>query len=122
MKKPLLVSLTLMLCVSCALVSRKEKTYAVIRVIDGDTIVLDFDADGKEGQWEIVRLAGYDAPEIHGCPPEEKARGLAAKHKLESLILGKKVTFEFQGAGMYNRVRGVIHIGNVNINKLMSEK
>ena len=58
-------------------------------------------------------------PEIRGCTPEEKKRGLAAKKKLEDLVLGKHVTFEFQGAGMYNRVRGVVRVDGVNVNEEM---
>ena len=89
--------------------------------MDGDTIFLDFDGDGQEGEYERVRLAGVDAPEIRRCTPEEKIRGLAAKKKLEDLVLGKRVTFEFQGAGMYKRVRGVVRVDGVNVNDVMKE-
>jgi endonuclease YncB( thermonuclease family) len=41
--------------------------------------------------------------------------------KLESLMLGKRVRFEFQGAGMYNRVRGVIYRRGENVNQEMKE-
>ena len=36
-------------------------------------------------------------------------------------MLGRKVTFEFQGAGMYNRVRGIVRVDGVNVNEIMAE-
>ena len=60
-------------------------TFRVTSVIDGDT----FDVS-PQWQWQghtgsRVRPTGFDAPEIHA------SGGLAAKSKLQRLILGKQV-------------------------------
>ena len=56
----------------------------VVRVVDGDTVVLNIDLGC--GVWlngEHCRLAGIDAPEKRG---EDRAEGFAALHRLQSLI------------------------------------
>ncbi len=67
----------------------------LIRVIDGDTVVLrvkkSFDFGFKvwtEHSAEMsFRLAGINTPELHGVGAEEKERALAAKEELERLCL-----------------------------------
>lgn len=59
----------------------------IIRVVDGDTVVLDIDLGfhtWKRG--EHVRLLGIDTPEIRGVSDEEKVRGRAAKAFVEDLV------------------------------------
>lgn len=66
-----------------------------LRVIDGDTVVIDR---------EIIRLLDIDAPETfkHRCPAELEA-GRAAKVALEALVAGKRVTIERHGTDRYRR-------------------
>ncbi len=60
------------------------RTFRVIRVIDGDTFVIEYD-----GEPTSVRLLGYDAPE-----PNEPG-GAEATARLRELIDGKIVRLEF---------------------------
>lgn len=65
----------------------------LVRVIDGDTVVLrvkkSFDFGFRvmtEHSAEMsFRLAGINSPELHGVDAEEKERALAAKTELERL-------------------------------------
>lgn len=67
----------------------------LVRVIDGDTVVLrvskSFDFGFRvwtEYSAEMsFRLSGIDTPELHGVSAEEKERALAAKEELERLCL-----------------------------------
>lgn len=101
--------------------SAPEYSYTVLRVIDGDTVVLDFDDNEQETKNEHVRLFGYDAPETRTKDQDEKKRGLAAKRFLEEIILGKKIVFELHGAGFYGRLLGVILLENDNVNEMMQD-
>jgi micrococcal nuclease len=81
----------------------------VVRVIDGDTIVVDIDQgfdDWKHGQ--KLRLAGIDTPESRTRNLAEKALGLAAKERLKALC-GDEVFIKSLGKGKYGRILAVLH-------------
>jgi micrococcal nuclease len=52
---------------------------AIAWIIDGDTFIC---GDGRH-----VRLAGIDAPEIHGCPPRRQCTAGDARASRRNLIL-----------------------------------
>ena len=106
-------------CVRIVYVRAPEPEYLVLRVLDGDTVVLDFNGDGLEQKNEHVRLGGYDAPEIRGVDDATKARGLAAKAYLESLILGRHVRYRHDACGFYGRPIATIWVGENEINREM---
>lgn len=81
----------------------------VVRVSDGDTVVL-LDADNTQHK---IRLNGIDAPE-NGQPYGDKS-----KEYLSNLIAGKEVTVEVKGTDQYKRILGVVYLGEVNINAEM---
>jgi micrococcal nuclease len=56
---------------------------SIVRVIDGDTVVLDIDLGFHTTVRESCRLRGIDAPEVRG---EERPQGLESKAFLEWLI------------------------------------
>ena len=56
----------------------KTRTYRVVEVVDGDTVIL--------GNGETVRLGGIDAPEVGECGFKR------ARNKLSRLVLDKRVT------------------------------
>ena len=59
----------------------------IVKVVDGDTV--DVDLDLGFGVWlrdERVRIMGIDTPESRTSDPVEKIFGLAAKHRLNSLL------------------------------------
>jgi len=104
----------------------------IVRVIDGDTIVVDIDLGFN--QWmhdQHIRLAGIDTPETRTKDLDEKARGLAAKAFVEGhLPAGTKVFLdsrEFKDqSGKYGRILGDIvfshdTIGWISIIRLLKE-
>lgn len=74
-----------------------EKLYwyqgKVRRVVDGDTIDMEFDLGLNTLVRERIRLKGIDTPEIFGMKKEseEFQRGMAAKEFVEERLLGKTV-------------------------------
>lgn len=72
-----------------------EKLYwykaKVVKIVDGDTIDLDFDLGMGVHKHERVRLMGVDTPEIHGVKKgtEEHLAGVKAKARV-LLWLGAK--------------------------------
>ena len=83
----------------------------VVRVIDGDTvIVLNID-----NQQTKIRLYGIDAPE------KKQAFGTKAKQFLSSLIFGKVVDVVDLGNDMYGRTVGKIYLDSQYINLRMVE-
>jgi micrococcal nuclease len=75
---------------------------AVMRIVDGDTIIVDIDLGF--GVWlreQSVRLAKINAPEIRGATREA---GLVAKDFLSKLILNKWVQIRTEkGDDKYGR-------------------
>ena len=74
---------------ACAPVSDLRPTDLGVRVIDGDSLKIN---------GENIRLVGFNAPEIRLSTCEyEKELGLAAKAKLQSIILqSKDVRLDFE--------------------------
>ena len=63
----------------------------LIKVVDGDTIEVDFDLGF--GVWlrnQRIRLYGIDTPESRTSDKEEKARGLISKAKLNEVLSNSK--------------------------------
>lgn len=93
----------------------------VVRVIDGDTVVLDIDLGcGVVLEGEHVRLAGIDAPEKVGA---EKQLGLEARDFLGCLLspIGSKVLIRTQKdkRGSFARLLVDIYRGDVHVNEEM---
>ena len=84
-------------------------TGKVVRVIDGDTLVL-LVAGNKQ---ERIRLADIDAPE-RGQEFSDKSRQL-----LSSLAAGKTVRVEYSSRDQYGRLLGTVYVGRKNINEEM---
>jgi len=87
---------------------------AVTNVIDGDTIVVDFDLGF--GTWlkdQHIRLAKINAPEMKGATLQA---GTESKEFLKKLILNKWVTIktEKDGKEKYGRWLGTIMIEEDN--------
>lgn len=60
----------------------------LVRVIDGDTAVFDADLGFGVGLEIMVRLVGYNAPEMRGPDP---TRAMLAKAHLDQLLHGRPV-------------------------------
>lgn len=81
----------------------------IVRVSDGDTVVL-LDSNNKQHK---IRLDGIDAPE------KGQAYGNKSKEYLSSLIAGKTVIVEYEKKDMYKRILGTIFYQGKNINEEM---
>lgn len=69
---------------------RKSPTYKVLRVVDGDTIHIDY--NGKD---EKVRFIGLDTPETKDPRKPIQCFGREATAKMTELVENKKVRLEF---------------------------
>jgi micrococcal nuclease len=89
-----------------------EYNCKIVRVIDGDSIILDIDLGF--GLWihgESIRLFGVDCPECRSRDPEEKAAGLAAKDFVKGLLHdGGTYTLTTKEKGKFGRYLGVIQL------------
>ncbi len=93
----------------------------IVRVIDGDSIVLDISLGF--GLWihgESIRLFGVDCPECRSRDKEEKAAGLAAKRFVERFLqVGETYTLNTQGKGKFGRYLGTISNETETVNKAL---
>ena len=82
----------------------------LIRVVDGDTVDAMIDCGFSTFKKERIRLYGIDTPECRTRDKEEKARGLAAKARLEELIAEGDNEFIIETSidkkGKYGRLLG----------------
>ena len=79
-----------------------------VKVLDGDSIIVATSGDRLE-----VRLDGIDAPE-HG-----QAYGEEAKAATKALVLGKKVTGEFQKIDKYGRTVARIFVDGEDLSLML---
>lgn len=97
-----------------------EKLYDVIRVVDGDTIIVNF-----EGKEERVRLIGVDTPEsVHPDASKNTECGRIASEFTKSRLESKKVGLEFdvQERDRYGRLLAYVYLDGAMFNKtLLSE-
>ena len=96
-------------------IEKKEKKIEKkrVRVVDGDTIIVDK---------VKYRLHGIDAPEIdQKCELNKKKYecGLKSKDQLKSLTYGKKIKCKQKDIDKYNRIVAVCFADNLNLNKKM---
>ena len=100
----------------------------LIRVVDGDTVDAMIDCGFSTFKKERIRLYGIDTPECRTRDKEEKARGLAAKARLEELIAEGDNEFIVETSidkkGKYGRILGEFLSldDRTNINELMIHK
>lgn len=96
------------------------KTYKVIRVVDGDTIKVNFN-----GVEESVRLIGIDTPEsVHPDAAKNVIEGKTASDYTKALIEGKEVTLEFdvEQRDRYGRLLAYVYLNGVMVNKTLLQE
>ena len=94
--------------------------YQVVRVVDGDTIVVNF--NGKE---EKVRLIGVDTPEsVHPDKSKNTEEGVKASEYTKERLSNKSVKLEFdvQERDKYGRLLAYVYIDGIMYNKELLEK
>ena len=89
-----------------------EYNCKIVRVIDGDSILIDIDLGFSH--WihnESIRLYGVDTPECRTRDAEEKAAGLLAKGFVEdALHVGGTYTLTTKEKGKFGRYLGTIYL------------
>jgi endonuclease YncB( thermonuclease family) len=91
-----------------------EYNCKIVRVIDGDSIIIDIDLGFSH--WihgESIRLYGVDTPQCRTRDAEEKAAGLLAKKFVEdALHVGGTYTLTTREKGKFGRYLGVIMLSD----------
>ena len=82
------------------------KVNQVLRVIDGDTMVVSIDLGFNLALTQTIRIKGIDAPDARTTNLEEKARGLAAKAFAETWLQGKRLLVKTTKDDKYGRMLG----------------
>jgi micrococcal nuclease len=88
----------------------------VVRVIDGDTIVVQLD-----GTREHVRYIGIDTPEMDDERPEIRRRAVAAKEANARLVGGRRVRLELdvERRDRYGRLLAYVWVGDTLVNEAL---
>jgi len=84
--------------------------YKYIRVVDGDTIMVQSKRNGEETR---LRVMGIDAPETRDCFGNE------ASLILQSLLYGKKLSYQIFGRDGFGRFLGIVYANNDDISEKM---
>ena len=96
----------ILLCIAHSLVLADTLTGRVVRVTDGDTIVV---LDSAKAQHKI-RLQGIDAPE------RKQAFGTKSKEHLSDSVAGKFVVVEYSKRDRYERILGKVLLNDEDMN------
>lgn len=108
---PIIVVSLLATATGIALGSARQTDTQLVRVVDGDTIVV---RDHKTGNLQTVRFACVDAPELR------QALGTDAREYLASqLTVGQSLILRVTGTDRYQRVTAEIFAGKRSLNLLM---
>jgi micrococcal nuclease len=88
-------------------------TVQVTRVVDGDTIEVDY-----EGRTEDVRYIGVDTPESVKPDTPVQCYALAASHYNERLVDGRRVrlVFDAERRDDYDRLLAYVYLGDTFVN------
>ena len=100
------ITLLLVLLISHCLVQADILTGRVVRVTDGDTIVV---LDSAKAQHK-VRLTGIDAPE------RKQAFGTKSKDHLSDAVAGKFVVVDYSKRDRYQRILGKVLLNEEDMN------
>ena len=88
--------------------------YRVIRIVDGDTIVINY-----KGKPEKVRLLCVNTPEsVHPDKKQNIPMGKVASDYAKKRLKGKYIDLEFEGPkrGKYGRLLAYVFVDEVNFN------
>jgi micrococcal nuclease len=90
-----------------------KTTVQVTRVVDGDTIEVDY-----QGHTEDVRYIGIDTPESVQPDTPVQCYALAASHFNERLVEGRRVrmVFDAERRDDYDRLLAYVYLGETFVN------
>ena len=95
--------------------NQKNQTYKVLKVVDGDTIQIDYN-----GTKEKVRLIGIDTPEsVHPDEAKNNENGKIASEYTKKLLTDKSVSLELdvQERDKYGRILAYVYLDGEMVNK-----
>lgn len=82
-------------------------TCKIVRVIDGDTVMVDISLGfGVTLNEVLIRIKGIDAPEIHSTDVNAKKQGYLCKSKVESTLLVRSLLITDEVRDKYGRILG----------------
>jgi micrococcal nuclease len=93
-------------------VDTREGPYQVVRVVDGDTIII-----WRKGKQERVRLLRVNTPEsVHPDKKQNTPMGIEASDFAKERLSGKEVMLEFEGEmrDRYGRLLAYVCVGDEN--------
>ena len=94
----------------------------LVKVIDGDTIVLDVDLGFHITARETIRLLNVDAPETRTLDLVEKARGNKVKDLVSHVLTGASdIELMSKKQDKYGRWLGVVIVDGHNLNELVEK-
>ena len=82
------------------------KVNQVLRVVDGDTMVVSIDLGFDLTLTQTIRIKGINAPETRTTNLKEKARGQAAKAFAKTWLQGKRLLIKTTKDDKYGRMLG----------------
>ena len=93
----------------------------VTRVLDGDTVDVIFKFPFGISVKKRVRLFGINTPETRTRDPIEKAKGYAAKDRLDELLRegGYNAIVDYHGDGKFGRPLCELYIKDKNLNDIL---
>lgn len=102
------------------LLAGQGDAYPVVRVVDGDTIIVEMD-----GANERIRLIGIDSPEsVHPDEDRNTEYGRIAAEFTANQLEGKTVTLEFdvEERDQYDRILAYVYLDGKMFNKILLEE
>lgn len=97
-----------------------SELYKVVRVVDGDTIIIDYN-----GTEERVRLIGVDTPEsVHPNKEKNTEFGTTASNFSKELLTDKyvKIELDVQERDQYGRILAYVYLNDVMVNKTLLQE
>lgn len=93
----------------------------LVRVIDGDTIIVRVDTCFATTREERIRLLGIDTPEMVGVT---KAQGLKVKLALHDMLYGRTLLLvtEMEKVDGFRRYLGTVYADGININQWLLDE
>ena len=101
-------------------VNPSQTTYKIIRIVDGDTLIIDYN-----GVEERVRLIGVDTPEsVHPDATKNSEFGKIASDFSKKYLDGKEVSLELdvQERDKYGRILAYMYVGGQMYNKILLQE
>lgn len=96
--------------------------YQVTKVIDGDTIKIDFNNDSNIVDEKTVRLIAINTPETNHPTKTVECFGQEATEKMKELVGGKNISLEFDPKkgelDKYGRMLAYVFVETDSLNKI----